>query len=254
MAPRLAVLTAGGSAPAIIVNALAEAWPGLTVIAEPPEGKGEFLRRRARRLGWLQVAGQLPVMFGSRLSKRFLDRRFAEIEKAHGVSMTWPRDVPVIEVPSANDPAFIEALKRLEPDLLFVVGARMLSAATLEALPCPAINFHAGITPYYRGVNGGYWAMARGEPDLYGGTVHFVDTGVDTGNVIAQKVCVSDPRDTIFTHHHAITAQCAQLCVAAVPEALAGRLMDPQPQGASQQYFHPTLWGWIATGLRTGVW
>jgi len=254
MAPRLALLTAGGSAPTMIVNALADAYPDLTVMAEPPEPKRAFLTRRAARVGWLQMAGQLPVMFGSRLSKRFLDRRFAEIEKTHGVSMAWPDQVPVIKVPSANDPAFIDALEDLEPDLLFVVGARMLSRETLKALPCPAINFHAGITPFYRGVNGGYWAMARGEPDLYGGTVHFVDAGVDTGKVIAQKVCNCDPRDTIFTHHHAITAQCAELCVAAVPEALAGRLMQPQPQGASQQHYHPTLWGWIATGRRANVW
>lgn len=254
MATRLAVLTAGGSAPAIVINALAKAYPDLTVITEPPESKGAFLRRRAKALGWLSVIGQLPVMFGSRLSKRFLDARFAELEREYGYAPTLSDTLLIRTVPSANDPAFIEALRELKPDVLFVVGARMLKSATLDALPCPAINFHAGITPQYRGVNCGYWALAEDHPDLYGGTVHFVDKGVDTGSVIVQKVCDPGPSDTIFTHHHVITAQCADLCVAAVREALAGRTMKPQPLGASRQYYHPTLWGWIATGLRRGVW
>lgn len=248
------MLTAGGTAPAMIVNALVAAYPDLTVISEPPESKNVFLRRRAKRLGWLQVAGQVPVMMGSRLSKRLLEQRFAEIAGENGVCMQWPADIDVISVPSANHPAFVEALKRLTPDLLFIVGSRMLKGSTLDALPCPAINFHAGITPEYRGLNGGYWALARGESDLYGGTVHFVDAGVDTGKVIAQKACKSDPRDTIFSHQQAITAQCAELCVAAVEEALAGRVMAPQPDGLSHQCYHPTLWGWIGTGLRSGVW
>lgn len=254
MTARIAVLTSGGSAPAMIVNALAAAFDDLTVMREPPEPRAVFLRRRARRLGWPRVAGQLPMMVGARLSKRLLDRRFAEIAAAHAVSMTWPEAVPTIDVPPANDQGFIAALEEHAPDLLFIIGARMLTRATLERLPCPAINFHAGITPDYRGVNGGYWAIANGRPERYGGTVHVVDAGVDTGKVIAQKICKPDPRDTIFTHHHALTAQCADLCVAAVDAALAGRVMDPQPQGASHQHYHPTLWGWIATGLRRRAW
>lgn len=254
MTARLAVLTAGGSAPAIIINALAKAYPDLTVMMEPPEPKASFLKRRIKALSLFSVIGQLPIMFGSRLSKRHLKARFAELERDYGNAMTLPDSLAVRAVPSANDPGFITALRDIAPDLLFVVGSRMLSPSTLNAIGCPAINFHAGMTPHYRGVNGGYWALAEGNPDLYGGTVHFIDAGVDTGTVIAQKACKPAPSDTLFSHHHVITAQCAQLCVATVDEALAGRIMDPQPTGPSRQYYHPTVWGWIATGLRHGVW
>ncbi|MBO6637263.1 MAG: formyl transferase [Roseitalea sp.] len=254
MAASLAVLTAGGQAPAMIVNALKRHHPDLIVFIEPPESRGAFLKRRARKLGWLQVTGQFPVMVGSRLSKKALNARFAELERDDHVSMTLPDTPDIRHVPSGNDPAFVEALEKAAPDLLFLVGARMLKPATLDAIACPIINFHAGITPHYRGLNGGYWALAEGRPDLYGGTIHRVDAGVDTGAVIAQKICQPRPSDTIFTHQHVITAQCAELCAAAVEEALAGRVMDPQPTGPSRQYYHPTLWGWIARGLRGGVW
>lgn len=254
MPASIAVLTAGGQAPAMIVNALRAHYRDLIVFREPPESRAAFLKRRARKLGWLQIAGQFPVMVGSRLSKKMLDARFAELETRYGVSMTLPDALDVRPVPSGNDPAFIQALEAAAPDLLFLVGARMLKRSTLDAIACPVVNFHAGITPHYRGLNGGYWALAEGRPDLYGGTIHRVDAGVDTGAVIAQKVCEPGPSDTIFTHQHVITAQCAELCAAAVDEALAGRVMDPQPAGPSRQYYHPTLWGWIGTGLRRGVW
>ncbi|MFX3679869.1 MAG: formyl transferase [Hyphomicrobiales bacterium] len=254
MPASIAVLTAGGQAPAMIVNALRAHYRDLIVFREPPELRGAFLKRRARKLGWLQIAGQFPVMVGSRLSKKILDARFAELETRYGVSMTLPDALDVRPVPSGNDPAFIQALEAAAPDLLFLVGARMLKRSTLDAIACPVVNFHAGITPHYRGLNGGYWALAEGRPDLYGGTIHRVDAGVDTGAVIAQKVCEPGPSDTIFTHQHVITAQCAELCAAAVDEALVGRVMDPQPAGPSRQYYHPTLWGWIGTGLRRGVW
>lgn len=254
MPASIAVLTAGGQAPAMIVNALRAHYRDLIVFREPPESRGAFLKRRARKLGWLQIAGQFPVMVGSRLSKKILDARFAELETRYGVSMTLPDALDVRPVPSGNDPAFIQALEAAAPDLLFLVGARMLKRSTLDAIACPVVNFHAGITPHYRGLNGGYWALAEGRPDLYGGTIHRVDAGVDTGAVIAQKICEPGPSDTIFTHQHVITAQCAELCAAAVDEALVGRVMDPQPAGPSRQYYHPTLWGWIGTGLRRGVW
>jgi folate-dependent phosphoribosylglycinamide formyltransferase PurN len=36
-------------------------------------------------------------------------------------------------------------------------------------------------------VHGGYWALAENNPQLVGTTVHFVDTGIDTGEVIEQS-------------------------------------------------------------------
>ena len=40
---------------------------------------------------------------------------------------------------------------------------------------------HAGITPQYRGVHGGYWAVVNNDPEHCGVTIHFVDKGIDTG-------------------------------------------------------------------------
>ena len=56
----------------------------------------------------------------------------------------------------------------------------------LGSLGCPVVNVHAGITPRYRGVHGGYWALAERHPEWVGTTVHLVDPGIDTGAILAQ--------------------------------------------------------------------
>ena len=57
----------------------------------------------------------------------------------------------------------------------------------LSCIDAPFINTHLGITLKYRGVHGGYWALANGDPDNYGVTVHLIDVGIDTGGVLYQK-------------------------------------------------------------------
>ncbi len=53
---------------------------------------------------------------------------------------------------------------------------------------------HAGITLRYRGVHGGYWALAEQHPEWVGTTVHLVDPGIDTGGILAQSTFERVPR------------------------------------------------------------
>ena len=50
------------------------------------------------------------------------------------------------------------------------------------------------------------------------------------------------------------TAAALPLLLKAVREARRGPLDTIRTGGESRQYYHPTLWGYLATGLRRGVW
>ncbi len=67
------VLLAGdGDSTWIVHNALREQFPISAVIVEARTARApEILRRRARRLGWLTVAGQVAFVLFARLTKRF---------------------------------------------------------------------------------------------------------------------------------------------------------------------------------------
>ena len=93
-----------------------------------------------------------------------------------------------------------EFLQELKPDLLIVNGTRIISKKTLESVSAPFINIHTGITPAYRGVHGGYWAVAKGKKNFFGTTIHYVDAGVDTGGIIEQVFAEPAKENNFYTY------------------------------------------------------
>lgn len=56
----------------------------------------------------------------------------------------------------------------------------------LKTAPLGFINFHAGKLPYCRGRNVTNWAIINGEREI-GLTAHYIDRGIDTGDIILQR-------------------------------------------------------------------
>lgn len=254
MAQRIAVITAGGAAPAIIINRLIEHFPDLLLIIEEPESKGTFLRRRARKIGWFQTLAQLPTQFLSKFAKGALAKRYAEIEREYNVSMAMPEMSDAKLIASVNDGSAGKILTDNDIALTFVIGGRMLSKATLDTIASPILNFHVGFTPDYRGVNGGYWSLIEGKPDRFGGTVHYIDQGVDTGDIVDQYVCKPTPKDNLMTYQHVISAGSANGCVETINAILAGENKPFATDANSKQHFHPTIFAYVWWGLTKNIW
>lgn len=91
-------------------------------------------------------------------------------------------------------------LRRLDLDLLilawwpYIVGPPVIQLARIGCL-----NFHNSLLPHNRGKHPNFWAIVEGSP--YGVTLHFVDAGVDTGDIIFQKEVDSTWEDTGETLH-----------------------------------------------------
>ena len=84
-----------------------------------------------------------------------------------------------------NDPAEIEAMRRLSPDVVLVFGTGLLKQALIDAFAGNVLNIHLGLSPYYRGAGTNFWPLVNGEPEYCGATIHFLDAGVDSGPIIA---------------------------------------------------------------------
>ncbi|MBX3576981.1 MAG: formyl transferase [Rhizobiaceae bacterium] len=250
----IVVATAGGPHPWIVVNALADAFGDVVVIQEGGEPRSTLVRRRARRFGWWNALGQAGTMAWSVIGKRLARRRIDALIAVNGLNPSPRPGQTVVDVSSVNAPQFIGEIARLKPAVLFLVGCRMLKAETLTAIPCPVLNYHAGITPKYRGMNGGYYAMAEGDAENFGGTVHLVDPGVDTGGVLYQAHGAPAPDDDILTYAYRQAAISRDICVQSVRDALGGNLRVIDPRLPSKQWFHPTIWRYVWTGVTKGVW
>lgn len=251
---KIIIITAGGAYAWVIVNALASRFENTQVVLEQPEPKSVFLKRRARKIGWLQTAGQFGTMVISRFGKRMAQSRTNEIIASTSIATELSPEVPLTKVSSANGRDCLGLIVAHKPDVVFLAGCRMLSQATLAAIPCPVINYHSGINPKYRGLAGGWWARATGDHENYGTTVHLVDAGVDTGDTLYHAFLTPDPRESLLTDSLAMATGSREIVVRAVEDALNGELSPKNSQLPSVQRFHPPIWTYLKTGLLKSIW
>ncbi len=251
---KIVVITAGGFNPNIVINALAERYTNIVVIQEKPESAWSILKRRAKIFGWVTAFGQIATMILSRLGKTLVRKREDEIVRHYGVSGISNPSVPVRHVPSVNHPDCLAAIHSIRPDMILTISCRILKAETLAALACPAINFHAGINPAYRGLMGGYWSVVSGDRQNFGSTVHLLDPGVDTGGVLYQHRMMPDRRDTMLSYPLLQTAASLEIVQKAVEDALNGHLNPEAPQGPSRLWFNPPVWTYLRNGIARNIW
>ena len=250
----VAMLIQPGPNPEIVVNAVKTTFPNLVVIEEQPESKKLFIRRRAKKLGWMQALGQLATMVVSKYGKRFTAKRAEEILEEYGANPSTDSTIRRIAIPSANGPELLTALEEVRPAALLLVSCRMMKAGTLAAIACPVLNFHAGINPRYRGLQGGYWSRIECDEANIGGTVHLVDPGVDTGDVLYQQRVPPSKRDTMHTYPLLQTAASTGIIVKAMRDAVTGNLKPLKIAAPSRQWYHPPIWTWLLNGVTRGIW
>lgn len=253
--PDIVLLAVPGWPTWAIHSALAAEFGEVPIVLEQPVSRAQLLRRRAVRLGRGAALGQALFMATSvPLLRRSSRRRVDAIVAETGLQMGPPTG-PVLHVDSVNDDAARALLRRLNPRVVVVNGTRIIAAATLDCIPAVFLNMHAGITPRYRGVHGGYWALAEGRPDLAGTTVHVLDTGIDTGQVLAQRTFPVTDEDNFVTYPYLHVAAGLPALVEAVRAALQGQLTGVEPltpQDDSVLRHHPTLWDYVRH-RRSGV-
>lgn len=72
-----------------------------------------------------------------------------------------------------------------ESDLFIVFGSSYIKAPLIDLLlEKGAINIHMGVSPYYRGSSCNFWSLYDGNPELVGATIHKLERGLDSGDIL----------------------------------------------------------------------
>ena len=250
----LVAITAGGPHAWIMINALRKRFGSFPVIVERPEPETIFWKRRRRMLGPVKAMSMQAARIPIKLRKLGADKIIQEMIETHQLEPAPAEDMDIYPVPSVNGNDCRRVLKELKPKAVFVISTRMISRSTLKCVEAPFINYHSGINPAYRGMFGGYFALANGEPENFGATVHLIDEGVDTGDILYQSQVNVDHRDNFHTYLWRIAAGSREIVVRAVEDALQDQLSPRAVDLPSRQYFAPTLGQYVWTGVRKGVW
>ena len=97
------------------------------------------------------------------------------------------KEIDTLEVKDINSDEVRNYIKAKNPQLVVVSGAPILKQRIIEAAEGRIINLHPGFAPQYRGRYGCFWPIYNHEPELVGATVHYVDSGIDTGAILIQQ-------------------------------------------------------------------
>jgi phosphoribosylglycinamide formyltransferase-1 len=238
--PPIVVMASRSRTSYTLINHLADQFEIGLVIFEASK-MGKLLRYRLKALGWWIVANQLAFVAYDRAvirprSRPKIDALLADYDDSPPDSR-----LHCVDVPTVNSPDVRALLAEVMPGCVVVSGTGIIGKKTLAAAPVYC-NIHVGITPRYRGVHGGFWAIAEDRPDLAGVTVHQVDPGVDTGGIIAQATIKVEPDDTFRTLPVKQYIAGLPLMAEAAHAALSGTLETyTRDDLESRQWYSPTL-------------
>jgi phosphoribosylglycinamide formyltransferase-1 len=123
---------------------------------------------------------------------------------------------------SEEESALVKSLTDAGVELVVLAGfMRVLREPMLKAFPHRIINLHPSLLPKFPGLEAWKQALAASER-VTGCTVHYVDAGVDSGEVIAQREVPILPDDTAESLHARIQIAEREL----YPEVI-GKLQQP---------------------------
>jgi len=109
------------------------------------------------------------------------------------------RGLNFIEYDDLKEATFIEKIKELEADIAVVCSFNYkIPRVLLNAVKGGFINIHPSILPQYRGANPYSHVIINNEKQT-GVTLHFMDDGFDTGDLIIQRKMEISPRETMGT-------------------------------------------------------
>jgi methionyl-tRNA formyltransferase len=185
-----------------LVNRLADEFDLLGCIRHTtPNAKGPLLTRISR---YKNPADLFRYFVARRLISSYkAEARFVieQLFHSNGHSTPMP-DVPVIDVENINDEEAVGFLRRLNPDVVCVNGTNLLRKPMLELIPSlrlGVVNLHTGLSPYARGGNCNLFMLLEGHPELVGLTIHHIDPGIDSGDIIITARPELEPSDNYET-------------------------------------------------------
>ncbi len=149
-------------------------------------------------------------------------------------------NVPVITPEKASDPAFIQQIRDISPDLIVVVAyGQILKRALLDVPPLGVINVHASLLPAYRGSSPINRAIMDGRP-VTGVTTMLLDEGMDTGDTLLFREVPIDPDETAGDLSERLALLGADLLIETI-ERLKQKTLVPVPQDHARATKAPLL-------------
>ncbi|MBO5407694.1 MAG: methionyl-tRNA formyltransferase [Bacteroidales bacterium] len=148
--------------------------------------------------------------------------------KQYAMEHLVPGGTKLMQPVSLKDEEFLQELRSLGADMFIVVAFRMLPEVVWGMPPLGTFNLHGSLLPLYRGAAPINWAIIKGE-EKSGVTTFLIDKEIDTGNILMQRECPIEEKETIGTLYDKLMEIGAGLVIETVQGLVDGKL-TPKPQ------------------------
>ncbi|MDO4324485.1 MAG: methionyl-tRNA formyltransferase [bacterium] len=130
-----------------------------------------------------------------------------------------------------RDESFLQVLRDLAPDVIVTAAfGQILSKTLLEIPKYGCVNVHASLLPMYRGAAPINWVIINGEKET-GITTMQMDTGIDTGDILEQRVVAIAPDETAGSLSEKLSIAGGELILSTLKKLEEGTLAPVAQEG-----------------------
>ena len=154
-------------------------------------------------------------------------------------SFLWAmkNNIDSLITPNVNSEEVIDKLKEINPDLIVSVSMnQIVKKQILEMPPKKCINVHCAPLPKYGGMSPYVWALANNE-DYSATTIHYMEEGLDVGDIIVQKKVPVVKKDSAFSLFYRCCLCAGKHLVKVVDEIEADAVSSYEQDLAQKTYF-----------------
>ena len=127
-------------------------------------------------------------------------------------------------------------IKDFSPDWIVSYGYRyIVGAPVIEEYRNRIINLHISYIPWNRGVSPNLWSFLEDTPK--GVTIHYLDEGIDTGDILRQKKVTLSEDETLATSYTRLRREIETLFIDVWP-SIADETIIPQKQDLTVGSYH----------------
>jgi len=131
----------------------------------------------------------------------FISRRKAEEQY-----LTFSNNISAQNIPKffnigqglINHDETLQAVRSFSPTKIIIFGTSLLGSKYLKLYPNCIFNLHVGLSQYYRGSSCNFWPIHELRPDLLGATIHYVEKGIDNGQIVNQDTIQLEENDSEY--------------------------------------------------------
>ena len=146
----------------------------------------------------------------------------------------------VLQPERAKDQEFMDAFRKLAPDLVAVAAfGQLLPKGILDLPPLGCINVHPSLLPKYRGAAPLNWTIIQGETRT-GVTIMRMDEGMDSGDILVQEETPVGPDETVGELHDRLAKTGAELLLKTI-QMIEDGTVRRTPQDHAAATFAPRL-------------